>query len=101
MHCVRPGHPSPLPEIYRMSISIKTIRRVAIVSSLATVGAAALMSARAASLQASPKTTATTKEPSNHWLEGLKAKHKQFFDNPTPNGGVALVHVMNYYDTYN
>ncbi len=40
-------------------------------------------------------------QPSNHWLDGLKAKHKQFFDNPSPNGGIALVHVMEYYDTYN
>ena len=39
--------------------------------------------------------------PSNEWLEELKGKHRQFFDNPSPNGGVALVHVLNYYDTYN
>jgi hypothetical protein len=41
------------------------------------------------------------KEPSNKWLDGLTSKHKQFFDAPTANGGVPLVHVMNYYDTYN
>jgi len=39
--------------------------------------------------------------PSSRWLNGLKAKHRQFFDNPSPNGGIALVHVMNYFDTYN
>jgi hypothetical protein len=45
--------------------------------------------------------TATAEEPSSRWLLGIKAKHKQFFDTPTANGGVPLVHVMNYYDTYN
>jgi len=40
-------------------------------------------------------------QPSNRWLDGLKAKHKQFFDNPSPNGGIALVHVYEYYETYN
>jgi intracellular sulfur oxidation DsrE/DsrF family protein len=35
------------------------------------------------------------------WLEGLTARHKQFFDSPAPAGGIALVHIMNYYDTYN
>ena len=40
-------------------------------------------------------------QPSNRWLDGLKAKHKQFFDNPSPNGGIALVHVIEYYETYN
>jgi hypothetical protein len=40
-------------------------------------------------------------QPSNHWLDGLTAKHKQFFDNPSPNGGIALVHVFEYYETYN
>ena len=51
-----------------------------------------------------PSTTAKPTarvEPSNRWLDGLKAKHRQFFDAPTPNGGIPLVHVMNYYDTYN
>ena len=43
----------------------------------------------------------TTIEPSSKWLNGIKAKHRQFFDNPAPAGGIGLVHVMNYYDTYN
>jgi hypothetical protein len=38
--------------------------------------------------------------PNDKWLEGLTAKHKQFFDSPAPAGGIALVHIMNYYDTY-
>lgn len=35
------------------------------------------------------------------WLEGLTARHKQLFDSPQPAGGIGLVHIMNYYDTYN
>ena len=39
--------------------------------------------------------------PSDNWLKGLNGKHQQFFDSPAPAGGIALVHIMNYYDTYN
>lgn len=35
------------------------------------------------------------------WLSGLNGTHRQLFDTPAPGNGVALVHVMNYYDTYN
>lgn len=35
------------------------------------------------------------------WLRPLKGKHKQLFDSPNPAGGIMLVHIMNYYDTYN
>lgn len=39
--------------------------------------------------------------PVADWAKDLKAPHRQFFDAPSPAGGVPLVHVMNYYDTYN
>ncbi|MEO5800483.1 MAG: hypothetical protein ABIZ70_15810 [Gemmatimonadales bacterium] len=35
------------------------------------------------------------------WLTKLTAKHRQLFDTPTSNGGMPLVHLMNYYDTWN
>jgi intracellular sulfur oxidation DsrE/DsrF family protein len=35
------------------------------------------------------------------WLARLTGAHRQLFDAPTPNGGIPLVHVLNYYDTYN
>jgi intracellular sulfur oxidation DsrE/DsrF family protein len=35
------------------------------------------------------------------WLAGLKGKHRQLFDAPAPAGGIPLVHVLNYMDTYN
>jgi intracellular sulfur oxidation DsrE/DsrF family protein len=35
------------------------------------------------------------------WLAALTGKHRQLFDAPQPDGGIPLVHIMNYYDTYN
>jgi hypothetical protein len=81
-----------------------TPRSIARSTAIATVLVAAAVSTvitmRPGSLDAKPTPTATI-EPSNRWLEGLTAKHKQFFDSPAPLGGIPLVHVMNYYDTYN
>ena len=77
------------------------IRRSAI-AGLVAITAASTAAIKVSSLHATTTPThATSIEPSNAWLKELKAKHRQFFDNPTPNGGIALVHVMNYYDTYN
>ncbi len=75
--------------------------RLAIASGLVVIAVAGMSARTAAPLRAAPSTTAASGEPSDHWLDGLTAKHKQFFDAPTPNGGIPLVHVMNYYDTYN
>jgi hypothetical protein len=38
--------------------------------------------------------------PADVWLKRA-AKHRQLFDSPTSNGGIPLVHIMNYYDTWN
>src|SRR5215207_4961048 len=77
-------------------------RRYAIAASMAIIAAATIATERVAARAASPVAgTATTREPSDRWLDGLKAKHRQFFDTPAPAGGIPLVHVMNYYDTYN
>ena len=46
-------------------------------------------------------TSAAAQMPSDNWLKGMNGKYKQFFDSPAPAGGIALVHIMNYYDTYN
>ncbi|HZO19314.1 MAG TPA: hypothetical protein VFB46_10040 [Gemmatimonadaceae bacterium] len=78
-----------------------TPRSLAVVTSLAVVAASAVVTARPRSLEANPASTASTVEPSDNWLKGLKAKHRQFFDAPAAGGGIPLVHVMNYYDTYN
>ena len=86
--------------IARGSMMIASIVVAATVSiAAARVGVAAAEPAKA--LTKGVTTSHGPKEPSNKWLEGLTAKHKQFFDAPTANGGVPLVHVMNYFDTYN
>jgi hypothetical protein len=35
------------------------------------------------------------------WLKRASAKHRQLFDAPAPGVGVPLVHMLNYYDTWN
>jgi intracellular sulfur oxidation DsrE/DsrF family protein len=80
-------------------------RRSAVIATLTIVASTAIISARVASLDAKPTATpaasTTSRAPSDRWLDGLKSKHRQFFDAPAPGGGIPLVHVMNYYDTYN
>lgn len=39
--------------------------------------------------------------PPDVWLTKLNTKHKMLFDSPAPAGGIGLIHVMNYYDSYN
>src|SRR5215218_3205802 len=85
-----------------MSTTRTMARRTAIATSLAIMTALGVAAARVAPLQAKPTSiSAGPVEPSNRWLDGLKSKHRQFFDAPTAGGGIPLVHVMNYYDTYN
>jgi intracellular sulfur oxidation DsrE/DsrF family protein len=82
--------------VARTSMMIASVAVAATVTiAAARVGIAAAEPAKARATRPGPK------EPSNKWLDGLTSKHKQFFDAPTANGGVPLVHVMNYYDTYN
>ena len=83
-----------------MSNAHSTARRTALATSLAVVAATGIVAARTAVLEAKPAPS-TTITPSDRWLGGLKAKHRQLFDSPSPAGGIGLVHVMNYYDTYN
>ncbi len=37
----------------------------------------------------------------DQWLTSLDGEYQQLFDAGSPNGGLPLVHLMNYYDTYN
>ena len=84
-----------------MTTAPTSVRRTLIVASLAVIAGTVGFVARPPALSAGAEHRSATIEPTNNWLKGLKAKHRQFFDNPAPNGGVALVHVLNYYDTYN
>jgi hypothetical protein len=77
------------------------VRPLTIATSVAIVAVAATVVINSGALEAKATATASSIEPSNKWLDGLKAKHRQFFDAPADGGGIPLVHVMNYYDTYN
>jgi hypothetical protein len=65
----------------------------------ATVAAAT--GAAFAAQQLAATDIAPVEAPADNWLKGLNGKHRQFFDSPTENGGIPLVHIMNFYDTYN
>jgi len=84
-----------------MSTTRTLTRRAAIAASLTVVATTGALASRIRAADAHPAASSGPIEPSNRWLEGLKAKHRQFFDAPAPGGGIPLVHVMNYYDTYN
>jgi hypothetical protein len=73
----------------------RTVRRAGVgVAALALVTSVAAMAARPSQSEARPAAWG------NAWLKN-GAKHRQLFDTPTSNGGVPLVHMMNYYDTWN
>jgi hypothetical protein len=57
------------------------------------------LSASAEATAAAPTASAPA-APGDQWLKGLTGKHRQLFDSPAPNGGIMLVHMMNYYDTW-
>jgi len=62
---------------------------------LSLVAATVAMSARPSQLEA------RLAAPEDAWLKKVTAKHKQLFDFPAVGGGIPLVHIMNYYDTWN
>lgn len=39
--------------------------------------------------------------PADVWLTKLNGKHRQLFDSPASNGGIPLIHILNYMDTWN
>jgi hypothetical protein len=46
-----------------------------------------------------PETSAAA--PEDKWLKNATARHRQLFDFPASAGGIPLVHMMNYLDTWN
>ena len=84
-----------------MSTALSSRRRTALVTSLAVIAALASSATPSGAQDNRAAARSAGIEPSDRWLDGLKAKHRQFFDAPSPGGGIPLVHVMNYYDTYN
>ena len=70
----------------------------------AVLGAAALAlvastTAMAPSLKA--RLDGRSAAPVDAWLKAANAKHRQLFDFPGSNGGLPLIHIMNFYDTWN
>lgn len=75
------------------------IRRVAVAALFSVALAGAIAAVPSADARSAP-------EPSeaafaDQWRKGLNGKHRQLFDSPQPGGGIALVHIMNYLNTYN
>lgn len=66
---------------------------------MATVAAASVAARPAADLAASSAPAVAVDHEA--WLRPLTAEHKLLFDSPSPAGGIMLVHIMNYYNTYN
>ena len=72
------------------------VRRAAVsVAVLALLTSVATLHARPSRSEARPV------PPGDAWLKKATAKHRQLFDSPTSGGGIPLVHIMNYYDTWN
>lgn len=83
-----------------MSLHSRMTRRAALgAAALTLVAATAAFTAGPTALEARPESAVVA--PTDNWLKGLTSTHKQFFDAPAPAGGIVLVHIMNYYDTYN
>lgn len=61
--------------------------------------AAAAISLDAPRLEALSTRVGSRTDP-EAWLRGLNGRHRQLFDSPRVNDGIMLVHMLNYYDTY-
>jgi intracellular sulfur oxidation DsrE/DsrF family protein len=60
-----------------------------------------MLTVLATSAMASPRfLDAQGAQPVDAWLK-TTAKHRQLFDAPAPGGGIPLIHMLNYYDTWN
>ena len=80
-----------------MSVSLTRGRLVATaIVGLAITGLAVVTVATANAIE-----TRVTVDVNDAWLTNLDGKYKMLFDAPVPAGGIPLVHVLNYYDTYN
>jgi len=80
-----------------MSRLARADRRTLTATALTLVGALTVVVALAGARPA-----ARGPEPVRaEWLARLTGTHRQLFDAPVTNGGIPLVHILNYYDTYN
>ena len=83
-------------------MSSKQVRRLfaglTVIGGFAAIVAAGVAAAPASTASAA---SAPSSVAGDEWLDHLKGKHRELFDAPAPGGGIPLVHMMNYYDTYN
>jgi hypothetical protein len=82
-----------------MSRNRRTIRRA--MAAVAAIGIAATGAAFVGDPSRLEARAAKAPAPADAWLKKMNAKHRQLFDFPTAGGGIPLVHIMNYYDTWN
>lgn len=81
-----------------MQVRSFRFRAPALAAAVAAVAAIAVPATR--TLDARSREAALS-AANDAWLDGLKGKHRQLFDANAPLGGIPLVHILNYYDTYN
>ena len=84
-----------------MSRTTTVGRRSALPAFLTIASALGLVVSLTAARPAGVVTTPAPDGVWEDWLGRLNGTHRQLFDAPAPAGGVPLVHVLNYYDTYN
>lgn len=81
-------------------LAVPPRRAVAVALAVAALALAVAPSLRTADLAATDR-VAGLATANDAWLDRLDGKYRQLFDGPNPNGGIMLVHILNYYDTYN
>ena len=87
-----------------MSTTSPLARRLSLVVGALALAAAATAGVRpvtSAELPAPAAPAASRAVPVDAWLARMDGEHRQLFDAPQPDGGIPLVRVMNFYDTYN
>lgn len=77
----------------------RTFRRVALLATLSVVAVAATRFTGPVVTAEVP--TSVSSEFQDQWLKNLNGQHRQLFDSPQPVGGIPLVHIMNFMNTYN
>ena len=82
---------------HTMARIVLSPRQTIAATALSLLGALGLITTLTAARPAAVERPVVTEE----WLAKLTGTHRQLFDTPAPAGGVPLVHVLNYYDTYN
>lgn len=82
-------------------VSITTLRRALVVVGIASTSLVAGMAMSNPRYAADAKRVEAATANTPTWLANLKGKHRQLFDAPASGGGIPLIHMLNFYDTYN